>query len=68
MFNVALNAGHYLGNPKGCPKSLDANMTREWVLNNRQPKAATVAYIPLAVYALIVVYHIIIAMQLALLT
>jgi hypothetical protein len=35
MFNVALNAGHYLGNPKGCPKSLDPNMTREWVLNNR---------------------------------
>lgn len=25
---------------------------------HRQPKAATVAYIPLAVYALIVVYHI----------
>ena len=35
MFKVALNAGHYLGNPKGCPKSLDPNMTREWVLNNR---------------------------------
>ena len=35
MFNVALNAGHYLGTPKYCPKSLDPNMTREWVLNNR---------------------------------
>lgn len=36
-------------------------------LIHRQPKAATVAYILLAVYALIVVYHIIIALQLALL-
>lgn len=36
MFNVALNAGHYLGTPgKCCPKSLDPNMTKEWVLNNR---------------------------------
>jgi N-acetylmuramoyl-L-alanine amidase len=36
MFNVALNAGHYLGTAgKCCPKSLDPNMTKEWVLNNR---------------------------------
>ena len=36
MFNVALNAGHYLGTSgKNCPKSLDPNMTKEWVLNNR---------------------------------
>jgi N-acetylmuramoyl-L-alanine amidase len=36
MFNVALNAGHYLGTPgKCCPKSLDPKMTKEWVLNNR---------------------------------
>lgn len=36
MFNVALNAGHYLGTlGKHCPKSLDPNMTKEWVLNAR---------------------------------
>lgn len=36
MFNVALNAGHYLGTAgKCCPKSLDPKMTKEWVLNNR---------------------------------
>lgn len=35
-FKVALNAGHYLGTlGKNCPKSLDPNMTKEWVLNNR---------------------------------
>lgn len=35
-FRVALNAGHYLGTlGKNCPKSLDPNMTKEWVLNNR---------------------------------
>jgi N-acetylmuramoyl-L-alanine amidase len=35
-FKVALNAGHYLGTAgKNCPKSLDPNMTKEWVLNNR---------------------------------
>lgn len=35
-FKVALNAGHYLGTSgRNCPKSLDPNMTKEWVLNNR---------------------------------
>lgn len=35
-FRVALNAGHYLGTlGKNCPKSLDPDMTKEWVLNNR---------------------------------
>ncbi len=33
---VALDAGHYLHTPgKRCLKSLDANETREWVLNDR---------------------------------
>lgn len=36
MIKIALNAGHYLGTAgKRCLKSLDANETREWVLNNR---------------------------------
>lgn len=35
MFKFALSAGHYLGNPKRCHKSLDANETREWWLNDR---------------------------------
>lgn len=34
-FKVALSAGHYLGNPKRCHKSLDPNETREWWLNDR---------------------------------
>lgn len=35
-FRVALNAGHSLLTlGKNCPKSLDPNMTKEWVLNNR---------------------------------
>ena len=35
-FKVALNSGHYLGTAgRCCPKSLDPNMTKEWVLNNR---------------------------------
>lgn len=35
MFKVAISAGHYLGNPKRCHKSLDPNETREWWLNDR---------------------------------
>lgn len=36
MLKIALNAGHYLGTAgKRCLKSLDANETREWVLNAR---------------------------------
>lgn len=36
MFKIALNAGHYLHTAgKRCSKSLDANETREWVLNDR---------------------------------
>lgn len=36
MFKIALTAGHYLGTPgKRCMKKLDANETREWVLNDR---------------------------------
>ena len=35
MFKLALSAGHYLGNPKRCHKSLDPNETREWWLNDR---------------------------------
>lgn len=34
-FKVALSAGHYLGNPKRCHKSLDPAETKEWVLNDR---------------------------------
>lgn len=34
-FKLVISAGHYLGNPKGCLKSLDPNETREWVLNDR---------------------------------
>ncbi len=34
-FKVALSAGHYLGNPKCCHKSLDPAETKEWVLNDR---------------------------------
>lgn len=34
-FKVAISAGHYLGNPKRCHKSLDPNETREWWLNDR---------------------------------
>ena len=40
QFILALDAGHYLGTPgKRCMKSLDANETREWVLNNRVAEA-----------------------------
>ena len=36
MLKNALDAGHYLGTAgKRIPKSLDANETREWVLNDR---------------------------------
>ena len=36
MFKICLNAGHYVNTPgKRCLKSLDANETREWVLNDR---------------------------------
>ncbi len=36
MFRIALNAGHYLNTAgKRCLKGLDANETREWVLNSR---------------------------------
>lgn len=35
MFKVAISAGHYLGNPKRCHKSLDPAETKEWVLNDR---------------------------------
>ena len=35
MFKLAISAGHYLGNPKRCDKSLDPNETREWWLNDR---------------------------------
>ena len=36
MLKIALNAGHYSGTAgKRVLKSLDANETREWVLNNR---------------------------------
>lgn len=36
MFKIALTAGHYKYTPgKRCLKSLDANETREWVLNDR---------------------------------
>lgn len=34
-FKLVISAGHYLGNPKRCLKSLDPNETREWVLNDR---------------------------------
>ncbi len=34
-FKAAISAGHYLGNPKRCHKSLDPNETREWWLNDR---------------------------------
>lgn len=35
-FKIALTAGHYVNTPgKRCLKSLDANETREWVLNDR---------------------------------
>lgn len=34
-FKVAISAGHYLGNPKRCHKSLDPAETKEWVLNDR---------------------------------
>lgn len=35
-FKIALNAGHYLKTAgKRCKKSLDANETREWYLNDR---------------------------------
>lgn len=36
MFKIAYCAGHYIGTAgKRVPKSLDANQTREWTLNNR---------------------------------
>ncbi len=36
MFKIALTAGHYLKTAgKRCMKKLDANETREWVLNSR---------------------------------
>lgn len=35
MFKLAISAGHWLGNAKGCPKSLDPKQTREWTLNDR---------------------------------
>lgn len=36
MFKIAYCAGHYVNTPgKRLPKSLDANETREWVLNDR---------------------------------
>lgn len=36
MFKIAYCAGHYLGTPgKRLPAQLDANCTREWVLNDR---------------------------------
>lgn len=35
MFKLAISAGHWLGNAKGCPKYLDPNQTREWTLNDR---------------------------------
>lgn len=34
-FKLAISAGHYLGNPKCCDKSLDPAETKEWVLNDR---------------------------------
>lgn len=35
-FKIAVDAGHYLGTAgKRCLKKLDANQTREWVLNDR---------------------------------
>lgn len=35
-FKLAISAGHYLGTAgKNCPKELDPNRTREWVLNDR---------------------------------
>ena len=35
-FKIALTAGHYKGTAgKRCPKALDPNETREWVLNDR---------------------------------
>ncbi len=36
MFQIAIDAGHYLKTAgKRIPKDLDENQTREWVLNNR---------------------------------
>lgn len=36
MLKIAIDAGHYLKTPgKRCLKKLDANQTREWVLNSR---------------------------------
>lgn len=35
MFKIAISAGHWLGNPKGCPEYLDPKKTREWTLNDR---------------------------------
>lgn len=35
MLKIAIDPGHYLGNPKGVPASLDPNQTREWTLNDR---------------------------------
>lgn len=35
MLKIAIDPGHYIGNPKGVPKNLDPNQTREWTLNDR---------------------------------
>lgn len=36
MFKLALSAGHWINEPgKRCMKAIDANETREWVLNDR---------------------------------
>ena len=36
MFKLALDAGHWLGEPgKRCLRSIDPQETREWILNNR---------------------------------
>lgn len=36
LYKIALSAGHFLGTAgKNIPKELDANQTKEWVLNNR---------------------------------
>lgn len=43
-FKIAYCAGHYIGTPgKRCPKQLDPEQTREWVLNDRVARYFTEA-------------------------
>jgi len=41
MFKIALNAGHYLANPKGIPSYLGLGNIREWTLNARIAEKVT---------------------------